>query len=372
MIGFPEEVVSDASGRYTATVPWNWSGTVTPTKTAYQFEPVSKSYKDVTRDLKDDNYKASEQMIAISGMAGVEGVVLKGLPGDPTSQKDGNYRTVVKYGWSGKVTPTKEGHEFLPPLLEYASLTENQTNQDYTAKVFTYQISGTAGMAGVVMKGLPGEPMTDGNGYYTATVPHGWSGKVTPDKPGLEFTPKMIDIPRVTASKENVDFSGKPIYYTISGTTGTPRVALSGLPGDPVSDDQGKYTAQVEYGWIGTVVPKKEGFIFNPQVKEYPGVTQNLVQNYTAQGITFDITGNTGGQAEVTLKGCPAPPPWSAARTAPTASRCRTGGRARSRPPRAASRSIRTSGSIRRCCIRRPPRTTRRGSCSTPWRVHRG
>ncbi len=305
MIGFPEEVVSDQSGRYTANVPWNWSGTVTPTKTAWQFEPANKQYKDVARDMKEDNYKASEQMIVISGAAGVEGVVLKGLPGDPTSQKDGTYRAVVKYGWSGKVTPTKEGHEFLPPTMEYAELTANQTNQDYTAKVFTYQISGTAGLAGVVMKGLPGEPMTDTNGYYTAMVPHGWTGKVTPDKPGFQFTPKSIDIPRVTAAKENVDFSGKVIYYTISGTTGTPRAALSGFPGDPVSDDQGKYTAQVEYGWNGAVTPKKEGFIFNPPVKEYAPVTQNMTQNYTAQGITYKITGNTGGQAQVILKGAP-------------------------------------------------------------------
>jgi hypothetical protein len=304
MIGFPEEVVSDPSGRYTANIPWNWSGTVTPTKTAWQFEPASKPYKDITRDLKDDNYKASEQRIVISGTAGVEGVVLKGLPGDPVSQKDGTYRAEVKYGWGGTVTPTKEGHEFLPPTNVYTELTANQTNQDYTAKVFTYQISGTAGLAGVVMKGLPGEPMTDGNGFYSATVPHGWFGKVTPDKPGYEFTPKSTDIPRVTANKENVDFNGKIIYYTIVGNTGTPRVTLSGLPGDPVSDDRGQYTAQVEYGWIGSATPKKEGFIFNPTMKEYTGVTQNVTQNYTAQGITFKISGSVG-IPQVVLRGAP-------------------------------------------------------------------
>lgn len=309
MIGFPEEVVSDPAGKYTATVPWNWSGTVTPTKTAYQFEPASRQYNEVTRDMRDD-YKGSEQMIVISGTAGVEGVVMKGLPGNPVSGPQGAYRAEVKYGWSGKVTPVKEGHEFLPAEMEYLELTTNQANQDYTARVFTYQISGTAGLAGVIIKGLPGaDVMTDDNGFYAATVNHGWSGKVTPEKPGYTFTPASLDFRNVTANKENQDFSGKINYYTLSGSTGTPNVQMAGLPGDPVSNDQGLYTAQVEYGWSGSVTPTKEGFIFNPQIKEYPPVTQNVVQNFTAQGITFKISGNVGGMAQVVLKGAPGAAP---------------------------------------------------------------
>ena len=60
----------------------------------------------------------------------------------------------------------------------------------------------------------------------------------------------------MTAPKENQDFSGQVTYYSISGTTGTPGVKLSGIPGDPVSNDKGQYTAQVEYGWSGIVTPQ--------------------------------------------------------------------------------------------------------------------
>ncbi len=44
MNGFPgpEDVITDAAGKYTTKVPWNWSGTVTPEKKAYQFEPKSR------------------------------------------------------------------------------------------------------------------------------------------------------------------------------------------------------------------------------------------------------------------------------------------------------------------------------------------
>jgi hypothetical protein len=306
MVGFPEEVTSDPTGRYTAVVPSGFSGKVTPGKPAWQFEPSVKSYTSVAKDMKEENYKASEQMIVISGTAGVEGAVLSGFLGNPVvSGPQGAYRAVVKYGWTGKVTPTKEGHEFTPSDRDYAALTDNQANQDYAAKVFSYQISGTAGIAGVVMKGLPGEPMTDGNGFYTATVTHGLSVKITPDKPGYIFTPKTIELTKVAAPKENQDFVGKVNYYTISGNVGTtPGVAMSGLPSDPVSNDKGQYTAQVEYGWTGTVMPKKDGFLFTPASKDYAAVTQNQTLDYKAQGITFKISGNVG-QAQAIVKVVP-------------------------------------------------------------------
>lgn len=305
MVGFPDEVTSDASGRYTATVSMNWNGKVTPQKTAYQFDPPLRPYNQVARDMKDENYKGSEQVIVISGSAGAAGAVLKGLLKDVVAGPKGEYRVEVKYGWSGTITPTLEGHEFTPPQVEYAALTENQANQNYTARVFSYQISGTAGMTGVVMNGLPGNPLTDGNGFYIATVEHGWSGKVTPEKPGHTFTPPSIMFTKVTAPKENQDFNGQVTYYSIAGTTGAAGVKMSGIPGDPVSNDKGQYTAQVEYGWSGIVTPMKDGFNFTPSSKDYTAVTQNQTQNYTAQGITFKVSGNVRGLPQVTLKGFP-------------------------------------------------------------------
>ena len=305
MTGFPEEVISDPSGRYTATVPWNWTGKVTPEKTAFQFDPASRPYNKLAKDMKDENYKGSEQVIVISGSVGAQGVVLKGLPGNPVAGPKGVYRAEVKYGASVKVTPTLEGYEFTPPEIEYPALTENQANQNYTTRVFTYQISGTAGMAGVVMNGLPGSPLTDGNGFYIATVEHGWSGKVTPEKPGHTFTPPSIVLAKVTAPKENQDFNGQVMYYKISGSAGAPGVKMSGIPGDPVSSEKGLYSAQVEYGWSGTVTPTKEGYNFTPLSKEYKAVTQDQTQNYTAQAILFKISGNVKGLPQVILKGFP-------------------------------------------------------------------
>ena len=53
------------------------------------------------------------------------------------------------------------------------------------AEKITHTISGSAGVDGVTMKGLPGPPViTDLNGFYTATVDYGWKGTVTPYKEG--------------------------------------------------------------------------------------------------------------------------------------------------------------------------------------------
>ncbi|TAK50902.1 MAG: hypothetical protein EPO24_16320, partial [Bacteroidetes bacterium] len=57
----------------------------------------------------------------------------------------------------------------------------------------TYIISGyvrtsnNSPISAVTMNGLPGNPTTDANGYYDASVDYGWSGTVTPNKAGYTF-----------------------------------------------------------------------------------------------------------------------------------------------------------------------------------------
>jgi type II secretory pathway component GspD/PulD (secretin) len=305
IVGFPEDVISDQVGRYTATVVYGWGAVVVPEKPGYRFEPSNKSYSQVTKDAKEENYKSYDLMFTISGTANAEGVVMKGLPNDPVTGLGGAYRVDVRYGWTGKVKPTKEGVQFTPEERSYPAVMENQTNQDYTARVFTYQISGTTGMAGVIMKGLPEDPITDNNGYYSATIQHGWIGKVTPEKPGYKFEPVSRDYPKVTASRENQDYKASVIFLTISGNAGSSNVTLSGLPGDPQGDTTGAYVAKVEYGWSGTVAPKKDGWYFEPASREYSSLAADqLKQDFKAQLITYKISGNVG-MAQVTLQGLP-------------------------------------------------------------------
>jgi len=55
----------------------------------------------------------------------------------------------------------------------------------------------------VTMCGLPGNPVTDGSGAYTAQVGGGWSGVVTPLKSGYSFTQRTYSNIRANQSAEN-------------------------------------------------------------------------------------------------------------------------------------------------------------------------
>ena len=51
---------SDDSGNYSVTIPDNYSGTATPSKTGYTFTPASKSYSNVTASKTSENYIATQ------------------------------------------------------------------------------------------------------------------------------------------------------------------------------------------------------------------------------------------------------------------------------------------------------------------------
>ena len=62
-------------------------------------------------------------------------------------------------------------------------------------------------LAGIVMNGLPGNPSTDGSGFYTSTVDYDWSGTVTPTLAGYVFTPASRSYSNVTSDQTGQDYS---------------------------------------------------------------------------------------------------------------------------------------------------------------------
>ena len=68
----------------------------------------------------------------------------------------------MPYGWTGTVRPHRNGYTFTPASRTYSNISASAAEQNYTAKLLTYTISGHvrdaggAGAAGVVLLGLPG------------------------------------------------------------------------------------------------------------------------------------------------------------------------------------------------------------------------
>jgi len=80
---------------------------------------------------------------------------------------------------------------------------------------------GGTGLAGVTLtfSGSTGTTASDINGNYSYRVAYGWSGTVTPSKPGYTFTPANRGYTNVTTNLPNQDFTAVPVV--------PPRIYLS-------------------------------------------------------------------------------------------------------------------------------------------------
>jgi photosystem II stability/assembly factor-like uncharacterized protein len=161
-------------------------------------------------------------------------------------------------------------------------------------------ISGTitdeygSAVPGVNIYGLPHAPQTDGYGYYSDTVPHGWTGTITPFKAGYTFYVSAQDpsssrsYDQITENQYSQDFVADTINYTIAGSVtfyGTPvsGVVMNGLPDTPITDDNGYYSSSVPHGWSGTVTPELLDYIFDPPNRTYSSITSDhVLQDYEA------------------------------------------------------------------------------------------
>jgi hypothetical protein len=129
-------VTSASDGAYAITVPYGWSGTVVPAKTAYTFSPDNIAYSNVQASLSGQSYVATHDPVTISGNAGVVGAFLSYSDGSHktvAANSSGIYTVTVPYNWSGTIAPSKTDYSFTPPFRTYTNVTENKLNEDFTA-----------------------------------------------------------------------------------------------------------------------------------------------------------------------------------------------------------------------------------------------
>ncbi len=86
-----------------------------------------------------------------------------------------------------------------------------------------------------------------------------------------------------------------PPMVTISGAVthaGEPLggvvLDVDGLENNPITDENGQYTATVDYGWSGTVTPSLDGYTFFPSERSYSNlVTNQLGQDFTSLSVEW-------------------------------------------------------------------------------------
>jgi len=311
---------TDTSGNYTKTVTSGWSGTVTPSKTGgWTFDPVSKSYSNVTSNQTLQNYDAwldytISGYVKTSGGAAISGVTMTTSDGyTATTDSSGYYSFPSNSPWTVTITPSKTGYTFSPANKSYTNVKTTQSNQNFvgTPPTASYTISGTVydslgySLSGVTLtfSNSGGTTTTDTSGNYSKTVTSGWSGTVTPSKSGgWTFTPASKSYTSVTSNQTYQDYNGAIPSYTISGyVKNSSGVAISGVSmttdsgGSTTTDSSGYYSFVNNFPWSGTITPSKTGYTFLPASKSYTSVTTNQTnQNFTGTPpvTTYIISGN--------------------------------------------------------------------------------
>ena len=131
---------TNSSGYYSQYVKKDWSGTATPSKVGYNFDPASRSYSKVKENQPNQDYTGIIQTRTISGYVrtssgnGLGGVTVTfdNGGGTGTTNSSGYYSREVNYGWGGTVTPSLYGYSFIPVSRSYVDVILNQSNQDHT------------------------------------------------------------------------------------------------------------------------------------------------------------------------------------------------------------------------------------------------
>lgn len=297
--GTTSDTSTDANGNYFHAVAPGWSGTVTLSKTGFVFEPGARSYENVTVDRPGEDYTAAAFFPVISGTVttpvntGLPGVKLEFTNIDGTSygytysNDSGNYIDAVVNGWSGKVTPTKSGHQFEFAFRWYDTVNFDFLFQDYKASpVISGQVSTGAGegVADVILtfSHRGGSTSTDADGEYIHAVKQGWTGEVTPNIASHTFSPASKEYTEVIADLPDEDYAASEIHPVISGTITESGAPLPGVTltfsnggGTCQTGDNGYYEKSVNYGWEGTVTPRKTGCVFLPASQYYAKVVSN-------------------------------------------------------------------------------------------------
>jgi hypothetical protein len=259
-----------------------------------------------TTDIVPINITNSElatikgRLTSATANSGINGVMLTGFPNSTKTDFNGYYETQVITGWSGTVTPFKNGFDFTNSSTTYTNVTQNTTT-NYAGVKKTYTISGIiispiaqAPVSNVRLSGLVSEPVTDVNGSYSVNVFHGYSSTIYPVKgSNWNFQPFSGSASNVTSGK-TANFSGG---FYITGrcyeNSGIPiaNVLLDGFPNTVQSDIYGDFNVFLDSGWTGTVVPVKDDKIFSPNERNYDNLIYSLEgQNFIEQrAVTLNI-----------------------------------------------------------------------------------
>jgi hypothetical protein len=265
-------------------------------------------------------FSISGYVVEIDGNTPVKDVLMSAGDTNTLTDANGYYEFSVGYGWSGVITPEKEGYVFEPNSDIYNNVTQDYNDVNYTAELMTFKITGyvldfgnSAPMSNTSVSaengGGPwtskyggGSWLTDANGYYEVWVDYNWSGKVTPAKYSYAFEPNNRNYEDVNADyTTGQDYGGTLLTFKVTGYVtnkcGVPirdvLVSADSGGGQAMTDENGFYEVWVSYDWTGTLTLTKKHYTFELVSGSGRRVMMLVAvatpgQNYTAENI-YDL-----------------------------------------------------------------------------------
>ncbi|HKV42898.1 MAG TPA: carboxypeptidase regulatory-like domain-containing protein, partial [Blastocatellia bacterium] len=302
--------------------------TVTPTSSAYTFNPPNQTITISTASVSGVNFTAQAITWSISGAisptAAISGTTVN-LTGPATANVSPN-PTSGAYTFTGlsngtyTVTPSNPGYTFNPPSQNITVNGANASGVNFSGAVVTWSITGVispvqGGANATVTLSGSGSAVTttDGSGNYQFANLSNGSYTVTPSNSGYKFVPPSAPVVIAGANQQGVNFQAQSNgpTYTVSGTI-SPTAAGNGatvsVSGSAtfsvIADTSGNYSLNLGNGTY-TVTPSQTGYTFTPpnQTVVVNGASQpgiNFVGNTTQSTITPDVTTTKDGSTAST------------------------------------------------------------------------
>ncbi len=293
--------VTNEKGEYTAFVSSGFNGKVFVEKEPYFVTAMPRPIVNkLAHHLFIDFYSWRKYLITgriTEAGEGLSGVFITTNVGFTTvSDKNGFYIAFASSGYTGFISATKPNYTFEPMAHEYNKILEPHTEKDYKAVRF-YAIEGR-----ITEGGLPFPDATvsldnkfttisDRNGFYTAFVTSGFTGKIQASKTGFALNPTFRTLDKIFEGKQNIDFQAYKLYgiggQVLKNGLGFVSVDIKTSFGDIFqTDSNGFYTAFVSSGASGTLTASKLGHYFEPPSLKFTSVLGfQTVPNFLAFGL---------------------------------------------------------------------------------------
>jgi len=294
---------TNAQGIFSHDIDYQWSGTLIPEKSGYDFNPQSLTFNPILSNQINQHIVATERTYDIWGqIKDQDGSPLSGVRlcfgSDSTcieTDTSGNYLQAVPFQWTGDVSPQKAGYYFIPETLPYQPVLADQESQNYSAIIHTCLISGVIQENGQALNNViihcnGDDVLTDNDGRFRFETYYGWTGTISPEKEGYAFTPPdYAFVSGIETNMPQMHFNAEKKTFTISGTIVDPdnlpvsEVSIK-FPGIGIvyTNNIGNYQCEVPYGWSGSTELFKSNYVFAPKHADYVYVKENKPQNYNA------------------------------------------------------------------------------------------